>query len=61
MSKIAIARHQENITINPLEYVLDANKEIMLFNDVEAAKKFLTDNEVNPEDLDSFIYKEMVG
>jgi len=39
----AIARHIENITINPYEYLLDADGEVLLFNDSQECIDFLHD------------------
>ena len=39
--KCKIARHQEYITINPKEYVLDGDNEIMEFKSIKQAKEYL--------------------
>ncbi len=39
--KCKIARHQEYITINPKEYVLDSKNEVIIFNSVKEAKEYL--------------------
>lgn len=40
---VTIARHINDITLNPLEYVLDANKEPMQFESIQEARQFLID------------------
>ncbi len=45
--KCKIARHEENITINPKEYVLDDKKEIMEFNTIKSAKEYLKKDGIN--------------
>ena len=39
----AIARHIEGITINPYEYLLDADGDMLLFNDNQECIDFLHD------------------
>jgi len=38
---IAVARYINGITLNPLEYLLESNGDVMLFNDATEACEFL--------------------
>jgi len=38
---VAVARHLDGITLNPLEYLLESNGEVMLFKDETEACDFL--------------------
>ena len=49
----ALARHQEGITLNDLEYVLDDKKDVMKFKSVKEAKRFIISKGLPP---DSFGY-----
>ena len=40
----AIARHEENISLNPLEYILDNNGDVRLFETDEEAIEFLNEH-----------------
>lgn len=55
--KIAVGRAINGISINGLEYILDSDNEVMLFNSTEKAKEFLTEHGVDAED-ESFFYEE---
>lgn len=39
--RIKIGRHEENITLNLLEWLLDVDGKLLTFEDVESAKKYL--------------------
>jgi len=39
-----IARHQEGITLNPLEFVLDENDKVITFENDDKAVQFLNEN-----------------
>ena len=55
--KIAIGRAINGISINGLEYLLDGDDNLMLFNSVEDAKLFLTEHGVDAE-CESFTFEE---
>ena len=40
----AIARHEKNISLNPLEYILDNNGDVRLFGSDEEAIEFLNEH-----------------
>ena len=52
MSKptISIGRHPENITLNPLEFILDENDEVMEFINNQEALDFLSTHDINAKD-----------
>ena len=53
---ISIARPINGITLNPKEYALEDNDEVMLFPDVPAAKTYLESKGVTEQDINnSFI------
>ena len=52
MSKVVVARPIDGITINTkLEFLLDDNGEVRMFDNQEQARKFLTDAGIEPEEL----------
>jgi hypothetical protein len=58
---ILIGKHQEGISLNPLEYLLDNDGKLKKFSSKKSAKKFLRTYFYNfsEDDLeDSFIYEK---
>ena len=53
--KITVGRAIDGISLNGLEYLLDENNEIMEFNDVKSAKKFLKKH--GATDFEEFVFK----
>nr|WP_304956982.1 hypothetical protein [uncultured Acetatifactor sp.] len=52
MTRVVAARPVDGITINSaLEFLLDDNGEVRVFDSEEQARKFLTDAGVEPEGL----------
>lgn len=52
MSKVVVARPIDGITINTkLEFLLDGDGEVRIFDNQEQARKFLTDAGIEPEEL----------
>lgn len=52
MSKVVVARPIDSITINTkLEFLLDDDGEVRIFDNQEQARKFLTDAGIEPEEL----------
>lgn len=52
MSKVVVARPIDGITINTkLEFLLDDDGEVRIFDNQEQARKFLTDAGIEPEEL----------
>jgi len=45
--KYKIGRYPNGITLNPMEFVLDDDNKIMIFDDLEKAKSFLESNGIN--------------
>ena len=55
----AISRHEEGICLNPREYVLNDEDEVMLFNNHDDAVTYLRDQwedmpSLNTDDLDEY-------
>ena len=57
---ITIGRHIEGITINPLEYVLDDNGEVMEFDSEDEAKAWLRKMGVSEEEIYWMVFEETV-
>ena len=57
---IIVGRHIEDITVNPLEYLLDENGEVMKFIDEKVAKRFLRGQGFADEDICWFVF-ETIG
>lgn len=51
MAKICVGKHIGDITLNPLEYLLDDDGELMTFESEDAAKEFLRKNGFSDEDF----------
>jgi hypothetical protein len=55
---VFVKRHIEGITLNPLEYMLDAESgKPMIFDDEAAAKAFLLENGETEDDLQWYVFK----
>lgn len=52
---VIIGKHPEGITLNPMEYLLDDDNNVMLFESKSAAKTFLVENDVLDHDGIYFI------
>jgi len=59
LRRIAIGRPINGITINGNEFLVDENKERMLFMNIEFAKEFLISQGVNEEGLESFDFVDI--
>ncbi len=57
--KCKIARHQEYITLNPKEYVLDDKENEMIFNSVKEAKEYLRKMGLN--DFQGIYFEKLKG
>ena len=59
MSKVVVARPIDGITINTkLEFLLDDDGEVRIFDNQEQARKFLTDAGIEPEELRHITFME---
>lgn len=58
MSKYTISRFENNITLNPKEYVLDDN-DIIEFDTIDLAKKYLTDRGIAC--FDGYYFDEVIN
>ena len=54
---VIIGRHINGITINPLEYLLDDNGDVMEFNSNESAKSFFREQGFMDDEIDWFIFE----
>ena len=62
MSKAVVARPIDGITINTkLEFLLDDNGEVLIFDNQEQARSFLTAAGVEPEELRHMTIMESCG
>lgn len=59
MNGIAIGRHINGITLNPLEYVVDDNGELMVFETEDKAKDFLREHGFGDEDMEYLVFEEI--
>ena len=59
MKKYTIGRHINGICLNNLEYVLDGNKDPMLFDSEGDAEGFLLSNGVDEDDIQFYIFTEV--
>lgn len=62
MSKaVIVGRPINGITINGLEYLMDDEGAYKIFDDMDAAKKFLMENGIEEEDLEYMVFVESIG
>jgi hypothetical protein len=51
-----ISRFQEGISLNPREFVLDENDELMKFETYDEAKEFLLEAGIDESEIDNGVY-----
>ena len=56
---MAVGRHINGITLNDLEYLLDDDGEIRVFDNESTARDYLLENGCVEEDLYWFIFEEV--
>ena len=57
---VAIGRHLEGVTLNPLEFILNGdNLTIKVFESEKVARQFLMGHGVDQAILDDFTYQEV--
>ena len=54
---VIVGKHINDVSINPLEYVLDVNGNVMQFPDEESAKSFMKDNGFTDDDVYWFVFE----
>ena len=59
MKRIAVGRHINGITINPLEYLLDDEGDLMTFESEEKAKELLAEKGFSEEDMYWMVFEEV--
>lgn len=57
--KIAVGRHIEGITLNPLEYLLDEEGDLMTFESEEEAKEYLKEKGFSDDDIYWMVFEEV--
>lgn len=55
---VIVGRHVEGIMLNPLEYLLDDEGELMVFESEEQARRHLIKNGFSEDDLYWIIFEE---
>lgn len=62
MSKaVIVGRPINGITINGLEYLMDDEGAFKIFDDMDAAKKFLTENGFDEAGMEDLVFVESIG
>lgn len=56
---VIVGRHIEGITINPLEYLLDDEGELVVFEREEQARQHLIKNGYSKDDLYWIVFEEV--
>lgn len=59
MKRIAVGRHINGVAINPLEYLLDDEGDLMTFESEEKAKEFLAENGYTEDDMYWMVFEEV--
>lgn len=59
--KTIVGRHINGITLNPLEWLLDDDGNIMYFDSEADAKDFLIRNGIPDDELEYFVFRQSVG
>lgn len=59
MKKIVVGRHIEGITLNPLEYLLDDEGDLMTFESEEEAKEYLKEKGFSDDDIYWMVFEEV--
>lgn len=61
MNGIIVGRFINGITINPLEYILTDNGDLMVFETEDNAKGFLREHGFNDEQIECLVFEEYCG
>ena len=61
MAKVMVGRHMNGITLNPLEFVLNDDGDVMMFDTVQEAKDFLTSHEVAENEMKYLYFVDEEG
>ena len=61
MNGIIVGRHINGITLNPLEYVLNEDGSLMVFETEDKAKDFLREHGFDDEDMEYLVFEEIDG
>ena len=56
---VIIGSHINGITINPLEYILDEDDDVMEFNSKEEAISFLKDHGATEDEIYYYVFEEV--
>lgn len=58
---IIVGRHIEGITINPLEYVLDDDGDVIVWDSEKDAREWLAERGVTEEEMYYLVFEEVEG
>ena len=61
MKKVIVGRPIGGVSLNGLEYILDDEGVVKYFDGIEEARKFLLDNGMSREELESVVFRESCG
>ena len=59
MNGVIIGRYINGITLNPLEYALDENGDLMVFETEDKARDFCRGHGLDDEDMDWLVFEEI--
>lgn len=59
MNGIVIGRHINGIMLNPLEYVLNKDGSLMVFETEDKARDFCREHGLDDEDMDWLVFEEI--
>ena len=59
MNGIVIGRHINGIVLNPLEYVMNDNGDLVVFETEDKAKDFLREHGFDDEDMEYLVFEEV--
>ena len=62
MSKaVIVGRFINGIVLNPVEWLLDEDDCVRIFDDMDAAKQFLRENGFTDDDMEGLVFRESIG
>ena len=56
---VAVGRHINGITINPLEYIINEDGDVMTWNDEGEAMLWLVEHGATEDDMYWFVFKDV--
>ena len=62
MSKaVIVGRFINGIVLNPVEWLLDEDDCVRIFDDMDVAKQFLRENGFTDDDMEGLVFRESIG